>query len=48
MSRPTREEVIKRLLARPPVRLRPAAADVVRAERLARSSVLVGRIYRVR
>jgi plasmid stability protein len=33
LERPTREEVLERLRARPRIRLRPSAAAVVRAER---------------
>ena len=33
LERPTREEVLERLRARPPVRLRPSPAAVIRAER---------------
>ena len=33
LERPTREEILARLQARPPVRLRRSAADVIRAER---------------
>ena len=33
LERPTREEVLERLRARPPVRLRRSPAEVIRAER---------------
>jgi len=35
-TRPTREEILARIAARPPVRLRRSAADAVRDERDAR------------
>ena len=33
LDRPTRQEVLERLRSRPPRRLKPSAADVIRAER---------------
>lgn len=36
LDRPTRQEVLERLRARPGRRLRPSAAEVIRAERDAR------------
>ena len=33
LDRPTREEVLERLRARPPVRLKRSPAEVIRAER---------------
>jgi len=36
LDRPTRQEVLDRLRARPPRRLKRSAADVIRAERDAR------------
>jgi antitoxin FitA len=36
LDRPTRHEVLERLRTRPPRRLKPSAADVIRAEREAR------------
>ena len=36
LERPTRQEVLERLRMRPMGRLRPSAADVIRAERDAR------------
>lgn len=36
LERPTRQEVIERLRSRPPRRLRPSAAAILRAERDAR------------
>ena len=36
LERPTRQEVLERLRSRPPRRLRPSAAAILRAERDAR------------
>jgi len=36
LDRPTRREVLERLRTRPPGRLKPSAAEVIRAEREAR------------
>ena len=36
LDRPTRHEVLERLRTRPPRRLKPSAAEVIRAEREAR------------
>ena len=36
LDRPTRQEILERLRARPVRRLRPSAAEVIRAERDAR------------